>query len=315
MRKKPPNWREFEKLVARIEEDSRPLGWVVRSPDRIRCKITAKFREVDASIRIPSEHSAKLIIVECRERSSRQDVTWIEQLATKKKNLGADTVIAVSSKGFSTDALKLAVHYEIQLRTLGEISLAGINPLIKKIDFVLFPHARIAVLKIACRRFRSLNWTIPKESDFDFELPEDTSTTNHIFRNTETGHTWSLNDMWLQINEAFNPFQYVPRSGRRIVRTTGFPYPGNVELKTGRGIVRLGDVALTLGVWFEIEQVDLEDAKKRQYRSPDGPNLHRIEFASRMPGVEDWRLSMQTPEDATEFGSVRNRFEKPSHRS
>ena len=43
-----PEWRQFEKLVARIEADAGPLGLTVVSPDRIRCKITGRLREVDA---------------------------------------------------------------------------------------------------------------------------------------------------------------------------------------------------------------------------------------------------------------------------
>jgi len=37
-------------LVARIEQDADRTGVAVKSPDRIRCKITGRFREVDASI-------------------------------------------------------------------------------------------------------------------------------------------------------------------------------------------------------------------------------------------------------------------------
>lgn len=42
-----PEWKEFEQLVARIEKDAGPLGLIVRSPDKIRCKITGRKREVE----------------------------------------------------------------------------------------------------------------------------------------------------------------------------------------------------------------------------------------------------------------------------
>ena len=83
-----PEWREFEKLVARIEIDSRQLGWVVRSPDKIRSKITGRMREVDASIRRFINSTEQLIVIECRKQRARQDVTWIEQLVTKNAALG-----------------------------------------------------------------------------------------------------------------------------------------------------------------------------------------------------------------------------------
>jgi hypothetical protein len=50
-RRDGPEWKEFEQLVARIEQDAGPLGLTVTSPDRITCKITGRKREVDASIR------------------------------------------------------------------------------------------------------------------------------------------------------------------------------------------------------------------------------------------------------------------------
>ena len=46
-RQDKPGWREFEKLVARIEADAGPLGIKVTSPDRVRCKVTSRLREVE----------------------------------------------------------------------------------------------------------------------------------------------------------------------------------------------------------------------------------------------------------------------------
>jgi len=44
-----PEWRKFEQMVARIEADARPLGLVIKSPDRVRSLVTGDLREVDAS--------------------------------------------------------------------------------------------------------------------------------------------------------------------------------------------------------------------------------------------------------------------------
>src|SRR5690349_13130079 len=97
-------WREFEKLIARIEADAGPLGIALKSPDRLRCKVTGRLREVDASIRSRIGTTDVLITIECRRRSKAQDVRWIEQLAAKKLAIGADRTIAVSSSGFSDEA-------------------------------------------------------------------------------------------------------------------------------------------------------------------------------------------------------------------
>src|SRR5262245_45905855 len=115
-------WREFERLVARIERDLAPRGAVVRSPDRICDLVTGSFREVDASIRFMVGSAPILITIECRHRAAVQDDTWIEQLAAKKEKLGAARTIAVSSSGFSEPARITAQLKGIDLRNLREIT-------------------------------------------------------------------------------------------------------------------------------------------------------------------------------------------------
>ena len=91
-------WRQFERLVARIERDLAPKGAVVRSPDRLPDLVTGSVREVDASIRFTVGSAPILITIECRRRAAVQDDTWIEQLAAKKEKLGAAKTIAVKGQ-------------------------------------------------------------------------------------------------------------------------------------------------------------------------------------------------------------------------
>lgn len=114
-------WREFEKLVARIEAEAAPRGAVVKSPDRIRDMVTRRMREVDASIRFQAGTVPILVTIECRKRSRRADDVWIEQLATKRQRLGAAKTIAVSASGFSKTAVASALQCGIELRQLSEI--------------------------------------------------------------------------------------------------------------------------------------------------------------------------------------------------
>lgn len=66
--RRDPEWREFERLVARIEADAGPRGLVVTSPDRLRCKLTGRMREVDATIRAKVGTTDILVTIECRNR-------------------------------------------------------------------------------------------------------------------------------------------------------------------------------------------------------------------------------------------------------
>jgi hypothetical protein len=109
-----------------IEAALSPEGAIIKSPDKIKDKVTGEFREVDASIRLDVGSTEILVIIECRERSKKQDVIWIEQLATKQKNIGAHKTVAVTSKGLSSQAMKKAAYYEIAVRKLERINIDSI---------------------------------------------------------------------------------------------------------------------------------------------------------------------------------------------
>src|SRR4051812_30622967 len=114
--------RDFETLVARIEQILAPSGARITSPDHIADLVTGALREVDASIRLSVGSVDVLISVECRDRSRAEDVTWIEQLITKKASIGASHTIAVSSIGFSELATKLANRGGIGIRTISDVT-------------------------------------------------------------------------------------------------------------------------------------------------------------------------------------------------
>src|SRR3546814_447 len=145
--RKEPEWREFERLVARIEADAGPRGMTVTSPDRIRCKTTGRLREVDASIRSRTGTVEMLVTIECRRRTNIQDVTWIEQLVTKKHAIGADHTIAVSASGFSENAQKIADQNGISLRIISDVGIEDINALLR-LDFVVFWHKACAITRV-----------------------------------------------------------------------------------------------------------------------------------------------------------------------
>ena len=96
-----PSWKKFEELVAFIEKFLSPHEAKVKSPDRIRDKVTRQMREVDASIRFNVGSTPILITIECRDRVKIQDDTWIEQIAKKREKIGANATIAVSSSKFT----------------------------------------------------------------------------------------------------------------------------------------------------------------------------------------------------------------------
>lgn len=126
-------WKEFEKLVSRIEKFMSPQGAIVTSPDKIPDLVSGTLREVDASIKFTVGSSPILIVIECRNRSTKQDVMWVEQLISKKTSVGASVLVGVSSKGFSLEAKKKAKSHGIQLRKLDKLIVEdlGLGSLLK----------------------------------------------------------------------------------------------------------------------------------------------------------------------------------------
>lgn len=250
-RRLDPEWRQFEQLVSRVERDADKLGVTIQSPDRLRCKVTGRLREVDASIRTPR---GELITLECRMRRSREDITWIEQLATKRRSLGAVKTIAVSAAGFSEGARLLAKENAIELKQLRELSPDQLNPLLS-LDFVLFWHPRIALRSIGLIYARGGKSKLPDPSKPDRLLPENIDLLAPLFRNVDEGHRWSVNDVGRQLQEAANPFPYLAKGEPPLVRSAWFPYPNNVTVDLPDGTLLLGGVILTVALWWEAEQI------------------------------------------------------------
>ena len=189
--KTTPEWRLFEKLVVRIEETLGTKGAVIRSPDRIRSLITNRTREVDASIRTKIGSAEILVTVECRRRKGKQNVTWLEQLACKKQAIGAARTIAVSASAFSSDAVRAAKHYGIDLRVLRDITDDDIRSWPFPTSFFhIYKHAELLSPP-------NVEVEIPQSELTDnIEELRETRINDKVFRNS-ANEPWSLNDIWI----------------------------------------------------------------------------------------------------------------------
>lgn len=295
-----PEWRQFEQLVARIERDADRLGLAIKAPDRIRCLVTNRLREVDASVRTTE---GELITLECRKRRASQDVTWIEQLATKRRSLGATKTIAVSANGFSSSAHALARENCIELKSLDELDADQLNPLLG-LDLVIFWHRRVELKSVGLRKARPGSWTMPDPADVDLFLPADTDLFAPLFCNTDEGHRWSINDIWHQLQDAANPYASLPKMQPPLVQNACFPYPGNVTVDMPSGEVRLGDVILSVAIWWDSEAIWQSNATMVAYGARDQAGLHRLEFSSAL-SKDEWSVSLQVPADASQIEDLR----------
>jgi hypothetical protein len=125
--------RAFEELIKELEELG-TVGLQITSPDFIKDNITGQFREVDISIRgLIGSHNI-LIVIECRDRKSKQGIEWIEQISEKTKDIGANKVIAVSSSGFTKNAIVKAKVKNIQLNAFEEVNPEKVMDLFEIIE-------------------------------------------------------------------------------------------------------------------------------------------------------------------------------------
>jgi hypothetical protein len=110
----------FEQQISRIyellEESGGTVTWDDHIPDPDN---PTQPRQIDVSIR--NTHGA-LTLVECRDHKSPQDVQWIEELIGRRISLAAQSVIAVSSSGFTSGAVAKGKAHGITLRELEQLT-------------------------------------------------------------------------------------------------------------------------------------------------------------------------------------------------
>jgi hypothetical protein len=83
----------------------------------------SQSRQIDITVR----GEGKLTFIECRGHRAAQDVTWIEELIGRRASLRPDTIIGVSSSGFTMGALRKAKEHGIIVRELGDLSDAEVS--------------------------------------------------------------------------------------------------------------------------------------------------------------------------------------------
>jgi hypothetical protein len=284
-------WREFERLVARIEQAMSPSGAEVKSPDRIPDKVTGELREVDASVRYRVGTCPILITIECRDRGGIEDVRWIEQLAEKKRSVGAAMTMAVSSSGFSEPALKKAAATGIEIRTLTDATPD---------EFVQWLKFQNVVLQLN-------EWTL---ADLALDLydgpkgppPPDTElspSAQQLFRENgplapilvrnSDGRSFHIDNIlteWCKRNGTFFPPD-LPADGNKVRRNLHQPLERNclhVETTNGNFDIRI----LHMSLWLSRSTKLVPVSKLAEYSDPSSALVQTAEWTL----MERVRLSL-----------------------
>lgn len=128
----------FQKTILFIHQQLENSDAVVTESyllEEINIKVKVK-REIDILIEKVINGVTRRIAIECRDRSAKDDIIWIDGLMGKFQNLNVDKVIAVSSSGFSKNAKLKAESNNIELRTINEIESMDWNSEFIKVGMV-----------------------------------------------------------------------------------------------------------------------------------------------------------------------------------
>ena len=116
----PKRSNDFQRLVTIIHEAIAATDGAKVTESAMVAEPDGTLREVDILLerRLADVHVR--LAIECRDRSRKSDVDWIDGLVGKLKNLQVDKVIAVCRRGFSKAATAKAKDNKIELRTLSQ---------------------------------------------------------------------------------------------------------------------------------------------------------------------------------------------------
>ncbi len=302
--KRTPEWREFEQLVVRIEKTLVPRGAIVRSPDRLRSLLTNRLREVDASIRTKIGTAEITVTIECRKRRATQDVTWLEQLASKKQALGVARTIAVSASNFSADAVKAAEYYGIDLRVVRGITTEDIEswPLPASIVH-MYKHSEL--LEPPNVEFVML----PGETADSFLDRNDQSESSKknisapLFFRPSIGDHISLNEIWNMAERQMEIYSKLKRCGQAAKVDLTIEVPGDLKVHTTLGLRDVKRIHLRCMVSWKQEILPLSDAKLVEYANASDsttPTIARADFETK-EATNNLRIGLQTEEGSDEL--------------
>jgi hypothetical protein len=102
--------RQIHRIHELLEGSNVDVTWNDRIPDPDN---PVQLRQIHVTI-----HELAATTIECRLSRRAQDVKWIEELIGRRQSLGAHTVIAVASAGFTAGAKRKASRYGVLLRDL-----------------------------------------------------------------------------------------------------------------------------------------------------------------------------------------------------
>ena len=294
--------RDLEILVALLEDRLGPEGVGVKSPDWIVGKHSGSPREVDVSLRSRVGSSEVLIVVECRDRQHSEDVRWIEQLATKREDVGADKAVAVSSSGFSCGAVNMATAKNVELRILSEVDVEEFRAWLRFEEVNLLKNRAVITHVLAVPSVPATGFGIDQIEALKQLIGVETP----AFIRRRDCERLSVKDIWQRVKlqpELFSGMWSGPARVRRRIRLEASDEHGGFQVMTTAGPIDLDFLEFDAQLWRDEES--LPPARGRVYQDGDKILSRTVEFEFELTGTE-LALGFHRVEDSEEeFVTIR----------
>lgn len=225
-----------------------------------------------------------LAIVECRDRTTPADVTWIEQVAQKRNDLNAAKAMVVSAAGFTESAIQKAAHLGIEVRHLKDVSVESLHGWFRGGDLQFSTkRAQIVGCSIGIDQASIVGELLQSELSALFDRPE---YADPLFRNKNGGASVSIRDIWRHIHPSSLALsETVPRDGTAISHEMelNFPKPEErMQIVLPTGSADVIQIVLTVAFWVERESIPVSRAYA--YQSSDSTVARGIQYPLKIDG-------------------------------
>jgi hypothetical protein len=272
--------RIFEELIARIETTLAGPGVTVTPGEWLIDKVTGSRRQVDATIRLIGGSSAILIVIECRKRSKFDDATWIEQLGSRQRDIGADKTIAVSSKGFTEPAKTKAAFYGIELRQIVDFTAEELENWKGKYQ-IGFGYVEYQIPR-ALVQFKPPNPGLQMSEPISEAISKDPFNTDFVFRKSDDGGI-SINLLLDKWEEQYGPFNKGLILGESRTTEVRVNFKDSAAYcRTMQGDIDIDFVLLTVIVIFKEQRYPLQRVSR--YGSENRVFAHVAESVIELAG-------------------------------
>jgi hypothetical protein len=282
----PRKGRALEQLVAGLERVLGPTDVVIQSPEYIVGRKTGERREVDVTLRTKAGSSDLLVMIECRDRKRRKGTAriegteWIEQVASKQEDVGANKAVAVCPGGFTKGARKLAAAKQIDLRTVMSVTAPEVFGWLR-LETVSYRHWNM--------EYRVIRFGVEEghRLELEPELSQGLSSPNPglvpvLVRRSDRKEV-SVHDVWNAVpkDEMFAGLE--PNKSHEVMvslSTDGLGEPSPYQLRTVDGLVDL--LGLELGGLLDYTERDLPISRRYEYMDGSDALVQTAEVRSLM---------------------------------